>query len=194
FKHHLPRRLVFDARPYFIRVEHYVVGAAALRPGADDQSLILCPGKGARRVFPPGEIRLKVIFENTAQGGDHFVFWKNIAEAELMRPPLADELVSHAAGSNLSGTIRVVWQVLLEVFAVLAQFDQFLLAFLKDAVKSRGGGFISHSARPFLTCAQGSEIVSANEGSHPVQGFVIGVPLVILQDAAGLSTGALGIA
>ena len=71
-----------------------------------------------------GQVGQPVVLEDRTEGGLHLFFRQDVAEAELVCPPLTDELVGHAAGADFARHVHVVGQVLLEVLAVPAALDK----------------------------------------------------------------------
>ena len=174
-----------------VRVEHDVRRAAALRPGDNDEALIVGAGERPRRVLEAGQVGAPAVFEDRLQGGLDFFLRQDVAEAKLMGPPLADELVGHAAGSDFARHVHVVGQILLEVLAIPAAFDQIRLALEEDVVEAFGGFGVAHPLGPLFAGAEGGEIIARHERRCAVQGFVVGVPLHVFQDAIGLSAGSV---
>ena len=97
-------------------------------------------------------------------------------------------------GPDFALPFHVVGQVLLEVLAVPAQLDELLLALLEDAVEALRRGRVAHAPGPLLARAQRGQVIAADERGDAVQRLVVGVPLVVLQDAVGLPAGRLRVA
>ena len=75
--------------------------------------LSLAPANARGAVLEAGQVGDPVVLEDRPQGGLDFVLGQEVAQAELMRPPLADELVGHAAGADFadrrSSTMGRLW-------------------------------------------------------------------------------------
>ena len=107
--------------------------------------LSLAPAKARGACCQPVRSDLKLYLKIARSADTTFSLRQDVAQAELVRPPLADELVGHAAGADLALALQVVGQVLLEVLPVPAELDELLLALLEDAVEAVGGGRVARA-------------------------------------------------
>ena len=128
------------------------------------------------------------------QGGLDFFLGQEIAQSELMCPPLADELVGHAAGPDFAVPLHVIGQVLLEILAIPAAADDVLLAGEEDFVKPPGVVVVAHAFGPFFARSQRGQVIAGNEQRHAVQGLVVRVELVVEEDALRLAAAGSGVA
>src|ERR1700722_7235636 len=106
-----------------------------------------------------------------------------------MRPPLADQLVTKAAGAIFARALHVVRQVLPEVLAIPAQLHKPLLSFFKHAAELVCRAGVSHPARHLLTGSEGCKVVAADESVDAVDGVIVGVPLIVAQRAVRTASG-----
>ena len=86
-----------------------------------------------------------------------------------MGPPLPDELIAHAAGTDLALPLAVIVELLLEILAVPAQLLEVLSSLLEDRPKARGGRQVAHATGPrFPRPPQRGQVVAAEEAGHAV--------------------------
>src|SRR5208282_3302885 len=97
-----------------------------------------------------------------------------------MSPPLAEQLVRHAAGSHFPRTLEIIGQMLLEILAVPTEAEELFLALLKNRMKLVRDGCLPNSPCPGFPGPERGQIITADESCHPVQGFIVCVPLIIL--------------
>ena len=110
--------------------------------------LSFAPAKARGACGQPVRSDLKLYLKTARRADDHHLLGQDVAQAKLVRPPLADELVGHAAGADFARALLVVGQVLLEVLPVPAQLDELLLALLEDAVEPLRRGLCRPRAGP----------------------------------------------
>src|SRR3984957_5017413 len=110
-----------------------------------------------------------------------------------MCPPLAYQLIRHATGTHFTTTIEIVGQMLLKILAVPAEAHQLRLAFFKDCMEPVRDGCFTKPPGPSFPSAERGQIISADKSCHPMQGLVVSIPLIILQNSAGIATGSFRI-
>ena len=98
-----------------------------------------------------------------------------------MSPPLANELIGHTARANFALAFLVIRQVLLEVIAVPTQVDESTLPLLEKRMPAVRIFGKAQAASPFLARPQRSQVIPADKRGHAVQGFVVGVPLIVFE-------------
>jgi hypothetical protein len=106
---------------------------------------------------------------------------EQVAQPKLVGPPLPDELIAHATGTDLALPFAGNVELLLEILTVPAQPLEVLSPLLEDRVKAPGGRFVAHAPGPGFTRPERGQVVAAEEARHAVQGLVVGVPLVVLE-------------
>ena len=88
----------------------------------------------------------------------------------------------------------VVGQVLLEILAVPAAFDEVSWPLRKMAWKRSAVSDVAHAPGPLLARPQGRQIIARHERRDAVQGLIVGVELVVFEHAVGRAAGGGGVA
>ncbi len=175
--------LVLHAGPDLVHVGDRLGRTASPRPRADEEPPVLAAGEVAPVVLEVGEVGQPVVLEDGAHGGLDVLLRQQVAQPELVRPPLADELVAQTARPVLPGALLVVGQVLEEVLSVPALPDEIVPPSLPDGAAPVCEGGIAHPERHLLPRAERRQVVAADERVDPVDRVVVRVPLVVGQDA-----------
>src|SRR5271157_5346648 len=123
-------------------------GHPPLGPGADDEALVAGPGEGAGRMFPAGEVGLPVVPEDGPEAGQNALAGQQITQPKLVGPPLPDELIAHATGTDLALPFAVIVELLLEILTVPAQLLEVLSALFEDRVQAQSGRLVAHAPGP----------------------------------------------
>ncbi len=72
-----------------------------------------------------------------------------------MRPPLAEQLIAHAARTDFTRSALVIWQILLKIFAVPAESYQVVPAVLTHFVNAIGISVMPDTVCPFFGRSEG---------------------------------------
>ncbi len=91
---------ILDSGPDLVRIAHRDGWSTAIRPGAQQQTGVIGIRELAEAVLPAAKAMTQVGRHDRAQRGLHMVARENVPQPQLVRPPLAIELISEASGTE----------------------------------------------------------------------------------------------
>src|SRR6266568_2276453 len=101
FPYQQRRDFILNAGPDFVHVKGWLRRAPAIWPACDEETRIVVGGKFPWRLLEVPKIVAPVVPEDCRNRLFHLLFWQDVSQVQLMRPPLADQLIGKTSGSKL---------------------------------------------------------------------------------------------